>query len=196
MLHLASDLRATKKGLVTPSSACSSSENRSPQLSHGELRQRRDNPTLLPKDQKMTRERGTAESSVQFSLARRTAAEEAKQHPGSAARPSSARHSTSEGGQGVPHLCKHGSITEWQHCHAGDTWSREALPHCQLSTKTALPDSNTTHTARTVLENTPTSAVRQETQPTAFAFTAVCFSGNLTSKIEHCRCFDSFGPYI
>lgn len=36
--------------------------------------------------------------------------------------------STPEGGQRVPHLCKHGSITEWQHCHAGDTWSREALP--------------------------------------------------------------------
>lgn len=69
--------------------------------------------------------------------------------------------------------------------------------HCQLSAMRTLPDSltNMNH-SKDSPENTPASAVRQETQPTAFAFTAVCFSGNLRSKIEHFRCFDSFWPYI
>lgn len=88
------------------------------------------------------------------------------------------------------------AATEWQ----SDSTARLGTPgagrHCQLRAMTTLPDSNMTHTARTVLENTPASAGRQETRPAAFALTAGCFSGNLRSKIEHSRCFDSFWPYI
>lgn len=46
---------------------------------------------------------------------------------GKPAGPSSTRHSSPEEGLELPHLCSH-RVTEWQHCQAGDTWSREALP--------------------------------------------------------------------
>lgn len=161
--------------LVTLSSACSSPSNWSLQLSHGELWQCRDNhkPKLPGNEGQQSSSGWTGGLLPQWQTSAL-----ALQH-----------------GQGVPGTAP---LRKDQESHTSETTPASprgstatlgtpgAGRHCQLSAMATLPDSATNRNhGKDSPENTPASAVRQETQPTASAFTAVCFSGNLRSKIEH-----------